>query len=41
MLMKNTDEARKQYQSFFEAWKDADRDIKLNEDAKREYAELH
>jgi tetratricopeptide (TPR) repeat protein len=41
VLKKNTDEARKEYQSFFEAWKDADRDIKLLADAKREYAELH
>jgi hypothetical protein len=39
--MKNTDEARKQYQSFFEAWKDADRDINFIADAKREYAQLH
>jgi eukaryotic-like serine/threonine-protein kinase len=41
VLKKDTDEARKQYQAFFEAWKDADRDMKLLSEGKREFAELH
>jgi len=33
-------EARKEYQGFFDAWKDADTDLPLLQDAKREFAQL-
>ena len=41
VLDKKTDEARKQYQAFFLAWKNADADLKLLGDARRELAQLH
>jgi serine/threonine protein kinase/tetratricopeptide (TPR) repeat protein len=39
-MMSNKDEARKAYQDFLAAWKDADPDIPLLKDAKAEYAKL-
>lgn len=38
---KKTDEARKEYRAFLDAWKDADSGFPLFEDAKRELAQLH
>jgi DNA-binding winged helix-turn-helix (wHTH) protein/tetratricopeptide (TPR) repeat protein len=37
---KKIGDARKEYQSFFDAWKDADADLPLLKDAKREFAKL-
>jgi len=39
-LQKKSDEARSEYTAFFEAWKDADPELKILADAKREYAQL-
>ena len=39
MSLKN-DAARKSYQSFFESWKEADPDVPILAEAKREYAQL-
>jgi DNA-binding winged helix-turn-helix (wHTH) protein/tetratricopeptide (TPR) repeat protein len=39
-LQKKTDQARIEYKAFLEAWKDADPDLKLLQDAKRELAKL-
>jgi tetratricopeptide (TPR) repeat protein len=36
-----TEMARDEYRDFFRAWKDADADLPLLRDAKREFAELH
>jgi DNA-binding winged helix-turn-helix (wHTH) protein/tetratricopeptide (TPR) repeat protein len=38
--LKKLDEARQEYRAFLECWKDADPDLKLYQDAKREYAAL-
>jgi eukaryotic-like serine/threonine-protein kinase len=38
---KNIDEARSEYQAFFEAWKEADPGVSMLSDAKREFAQLH
>jgi eukaryotic-like serine/threonine-protein kinase len=38
---KKLDEARREYQAFFDAWKDADSELSMLGDAKREYAQLH
>jgi eukaryotic-like serine/threonine-protein kinase len=38
---KKIDEARGEYQAFFEAWKDADSGLSMLGDAKREFAQLH
>jgi predicted negative regulator of RcsB-dependent stress response len=38
---KKIDEARREYQAFFEAWKDADSGLSMLGDAKREFAQLH
>jgi thioredoxin-like negative regulator of GroEL len=35
------DQARKEYMAFLAAWKNADADLKLVGDARRELAELH
>jgi DNA-binding winged helix-turn-helix (wHTH) protein/Tfp pilus assembly protein PilF len=40
VLQKKTDEARQQYQAFFDAWKDADSGLPLLQAAKREFARL-
>jgi hypothetical protein len=39
-LQKKNADARKEYQAFFDAWKDADADLSLLKDAKREFARL-
>jgi hypothetical protein len=39
-LQKKTAPARAEYKAFLEAWKEADQDLKLVEDAKRELAQL-
>jgi len=39
-LEKKTDEARSEYRAFLEAWKDADPEVKIAADARRELAQL-
>ncbi len=41
VLQKHFDEARIEYRTFFQAWKDADADLAILHDAKREFAQLH
>jgi eukaryotic-like serine/threonine-protein kinase len=40
MLAGDTAKAKKEFQDFFELWKDADRDIPILQQAKKEYAKL-
>jgi hypothetical protein len=39
-LEKEPDEARKEYRAFFEAWKDADAELKLLVEARHEFEQL-